>query len=195
MKFTTPAGTNPIDQLQVVGRPLDRIDGPLKTTGQAPYAYEQPVANAAYGYIIGAGIAKGRIASIDTRAALRAPGVLAIVTHENAGTLSTGEFYVAHALAGPKVEHYHQAVAIVVAGTFEEARAAAHLVKVRYAPEKGAFSLAAQIFDRMGIEVLISTENDKDFENNMVTIRAEERLAFAVYRPEAFVTGPLIATP
>ena len=59
----------------------------------------------------------------------------------------------------------------------------------------GAFSLAAQIFDRMGIEVLISTENDKDFENNMVTIRAEERLAFAVYRPEAFVTGPLIATP
>ena len=59
----------------------------------------------------------------------------------------------------------------------------------------GAFSLAAQIFDRMGIEVLVSTENDKDFENNMVTIRAEERLAFAVYRPEAFVTGPLVAAP
>ncbi len=55
----------------------------------------------------------------------------------------------------------------------------------------GAFSLAAQIYDRMGIEVLVSTENDKDFENNMVTIRAEERLAFAVYRPEAFVTGAL----
>ncbi|MFU8927554.1 phage major capsid protein [Acinetobacter puyangensis] len=53
----------------------------------------------------------------------------------------------------------------------------------------GAFNLAAQIFDRMDIEVLISTENDKDFENNMVTIRAEERLALAVYRPEAFVTG------
>jgi HK97 family phage major capsid protein len=57
----------------------------------------------------------------------------------------------------------------------------------------GAFNLAAQIFDRMGIEVLVSTENDKDFENNMVTIRAEERLAFAVYRPEAFVTGDLTA--
>jgi HK97 family phage major capsid protein len=55
----------------------------------------------------------------------------------------------------------------------------------------GAFSLAAQIYDRMGIEVLVSTENDKDFENNMVTIRAEERLAFAVYRPEAFVVGDL----
>ncbi|MDY7565791.1 phage major capsid protein [Pseudomonas sp. RTC3] len=57
----------------------------------------------------------------------------------------------------------------------------------------GSFNLAAQIFDRMGIEVLVSTENDKDFENNMVTIRAEERLAFAVYRPEAFVTGDLTA--
>lgn len=55
----------------------------------------------------------------------------------------------------------------------------------------GAFNLAAQIFDRMDIEVLVSTENDKDFENNMVTLRAEERLAFAVYRPEAFVTGEL----
>ncbi len=55
----------------------------------------------------------------------------------------------------------------------------------------GAFSLAAQIFDRMGIEVLVSTENADDFEKNMVTIRAEERLAFSVYRPEAFVTGPL----
>lgn len=53
----------------------------------------------------------------------------------------------------------------------------------------GAFKMGAQIYDRMDIEVLISTENDKDFENNMVSIRAEERLALAVYRPEAFVTG------
>lgn len=53
----------------------------------------------------------------------------------------------------------------------------------------GAFKMGAQIYDRMDIEVLISTENDKDFENNMVTIRAEERLALTVYRPEAFVTG------
>lgn len=58
----------------------------------------------------------------------------------------------------------------------------------------GAFSLGAQIFDRLMAEILISTENDKDFEKNMVSIRAEERLAFAVYRPEAFVTGPLTET-
>jgi CO/xanthine dehydrogenase Mo-binding subunit len=61
MKFDTPAATNPIDQLRVVGQPLDRIDGPLKTTGRAPYAYERHdvVANQAYGHALGAGIAKG----------------------------------------------------------------------------------------------------------------------------------------
>jgi xanthine dehydrogenase YagR molybdenum-binding subunit len=142
MKFDTPAGTNPIDRLHVIGQPVDRIDGPLKTTGAAPYAYEQPVAHAAYGHIVGAAIARGRIVAIDTRAALDAAGVLAVVTHENAGPLGRGEFYVGYALAGPAVAHYHQAVAIVVAETFEQARAAAQLVAVEYAPEKGAFSLA-----------------------------------------------------
>jgi HK97 family phage major capsid protein len=53
----------------------------------------------------------------------------------------------------------------------------------------GAFDIAAQIFDRMEIEVLLSTENEDDFIKNMCTIRAEERLALAVYRPEAFVAG------
>ena len=82
MKFDTPATTNPIDQLKVVGKPADRIDGPLKTTGTAPYAYERHdvAPNQAYGYVVGAAIAKGRIASMDLGAAKAAPGVLAIVT-------------------------------------------------------------------------------------------------------------------
>jgi HK97 family phage major capsid protein len=57
----------------------------------------------------------------------------------------------------------------------------------------GAMALAAQIFDRMLIEVLLSTENVDDFEKNMVTLRAEERVALAVYRPQALVTGKLDA--
>jgi HK97 family phage major capsid protein len=55
----------------------------------------------------------------------------------------------------------------------------------------GAFNLAAQIFDRMGVEVLLSSENSTDFEQNLMTARIEERIALAVYRPEAFVAGDL----
>lgn len=144
MKFTTPAGSNPIDQLKVVGRATDRIDGPLKTTGTAPYAYEQHGAapNAAYGYVLGAAIAKGRIAAMDTGAAQRAPGVLAVVTAANAGKLGKGKFNTAKLLGGPEIQHYHQAVALVVAETFEQARAAAQLIKVKYTREKGAYDLA-----------------------------------------------------
>jgi xanthine dehydrogenase YagR molybdenum-binding subunit len=146
MKFTTPATTNPIDRQRYVGQPLDRIDGPLKCTGTAPYAYEhhKEVPNAAHGFVVGSSIAKGRIASIEIEAARRAPGVLAVVTAANAGKLGKGDKNVAHLLAGPKVEHYHQAVALVVAETFEQARAAASLVRVKYVEEKGRFDLAAE---------------------------------------------------
>jgi xanthine dehydrogenase YagR molybdenum-binding subunit len=145
MLFDTPAKTNPIDQLKIIGKPTDRIDGPLKTTGTATYAYEhhEPVPNAAYGYVVGASIAKGRIASMDLDEAKAAPGVLSIVTAENAGTLDKGDFNTAKLLGGPNIEHYHQAVALVVAETFEQARAAAQLVYVKYTSAKGAFDLAA----------------------------------------------------
>ena len=145
MKFDQPATTNPIDQGRVVGRPTHRIDGPLKTTGSAPYAYERHdvVPHQAYGYIVGAGIAKGRITSFDDTAARRAPGVLAIVSANNAGPLGKGKYNTAHLLGGPQIEHYHQAIAIVVAESFEQARAAAALIRVEYARTEGAFDLAA----------------------------------------------------
>jgi HK97 family phage major capsid protein len=55
----------------------------------------------------------------------------------------------------------------------------------------GAFRLGAQIFDRMAIEVLISTEDADNFQRNLISIRGEERLALAVYRPSAFIYGAL----
>jgi xanthine dehydrogenase YagR molybdenum-binding subunit len=146
MKFDTPATENPIDQLKVVGQPVPRIDGPLKTTGAAPYAYDRydVVPNQAYGYILGSGIAKGRIVSMNLAAAKAYPGVITIVTYQNAGKLTKGDYNTALLLGGPEIQHYHQAIAIVVAETFEQARAAAHLIKVRYERAKGAFDLETE---------------------------------------------------
>jgi xanthine dehydrogenase YagR molybdenum-binding subunit len=145
MKFDTPATTNPIDQLKVIGKPVDRIDGRFKTTGTATYAYEwhDPKAQVGYGYIVGSAIAKGRISSMDLTAAKAASGVLAIVTADNAGELDKGRFNTAKLLGGPDIQHYHQAIALVVAETFEQARAAAQLIRVDYVRADGAFDLAA----------------------------------------------------
>jgi xanthine dehydrogenase YagR molybdenum-binding subunit len=143
MLFDKPAGKNAIDQLKVVGKATDRIDGPLKTAGLAPYAYERHdvAPNQAYGYVIGSGIAKGRIARMDTAAAKAAPGVLAIVTTLDMPRLPLGRMSTASLFGGPVVQHYHQAIAVVVAETFEQARAAAALIHVSYARRVGRFAL------------------------------------------------------
>jgi xanthine dehydrogenase YagR molybdenum-binding subunit len=83
-------------------------------------------------------------ASVKAKAApaKAAPGVIAIVTAENAGKLGKGKYNTAKLLGGPEIQHYHQAVAVVVAETFEQARAAAYLVLVDYARAPGNFDLA-----------------------------------------------------
>src|SRR6478609_1119479 len=107
MKFDSPATTNPIDQLKVIGKPIDRVDGPLKTTGTAPYAYERhdAVANPSYGYIVGSAIAKGRITAMDLADTKASPGVLAIVTAKDAGELAKADRNNARLLGGPAIQH------------------------------------------------------------------------------------------
>jgi HK97 family phage major capsid protein len=55
----------------------------------------------------------------------------------------------------------------------------------------GSFSDGATLYDRMGVEVLLSTENDLDFEKNLCRVRVEARMALAVFRPDAFISGDL----
>lgn len=146
MKFDQAAGPNPIDLGRVVGRPVDRIDGPLKTTGRAPYAYEHHEAapDAAVGWIVTAGIARGRVLSIEVDEARAAPGVLAVVTAADAGPLGLGSKNHIPLLGGPDIAHYHQALAVVVAETFEQARAAARLVRVEAQALPGRYALQAE---------------------------------------------------
>src|SRR5215208_5365861 len=72
------------DVKQVVGTPLNRVDGRLKVTGAARYAAEFQVKDAAYGVLILSTVGKGRITQINTTAAEKVPGVLAVITHKNA---------------------------------------------------------------------------------------------------------------
>lgn len=142
MKFTEAAGPNPTDAMRILGRPTDRIEGPLKVTGRATYAAEFAAPDMVYGMIVTATIASGRIAAIDTAHALAAPGVLAVVTHENAGPLALGDDHKLPMLAGPQVDQFGQAAALVVAESFEAARTAARLVRIDYAAADGVFDLA-----------------------------------------------------
>src|SRR5260370_21992281 len=72
---------------RAIGAPLDRIDGPLKVTGAATYAYEYPVEGVTYVFPVQSTIAKGRVVSIDASAAQALPGVIAVLSHENAPRL------------------------------------------------------------------------------------------------------------
>ncbi len=144
MKFETAAGDNPIDRGKVVGRATPRIDGPLKVAGHATYAAEwHDQSNLAHGYIVASAIAKGRVNSLRLEEAKWAPGVITIITAQNAGTLGQAGPNAAKLLGGPEVQHYHQALALVVADSYEAARAAAALIKPDYTRADGSYTLAA----------------------------------------------------
>ncbi|RQO41167.1 xanthine dehydrogenase [Variovorax sp. KBW07] len=146
MQFTEAAAPSALDRERVLGRPLDRIDGPLKVSGRARYSYEyhDEVPDAAYGWVVLAGIAKGRISRIDTAEAQRAPGVLLVYTYANVPRMvPKGRANVVSQLSGPEVQQHGQAVAFVVAQTFEQARAASFLIRIDYERSAGRFDLAA----------------------------------------------------
>jgi len=138
-------------QSGVIGTPLDRTDGPQKTTGAARYAAEFAPANLCHGVMVLSTIPHGRVVDLDTSRAAHAPGVLIVLTHHNAPALPE------HGLAAVKppagralslmqddVVHYdRQPIAVVVADTFERATAAAALVRASYAAQPAVIDFAA----------------------------------------------------
>src|ERR1700704_641879 len=147
MEMNSPIGSNALDVATqgIVGKPLDRVDGRLKVTGGARYAYEMQQ-NALYGFVVEASIGKGTIRSIDARAAEKAPGVVLVLTYRNAPAQGTGNHREAHpVLTGPQVTGYGQPVAFVVAESFEQARAAAYLVDVKYDRSSGKYALRTNL--------------------------------------------------
>ena len=135
----------------IVGRPVPRIDGPLKVTGRATFAAEFQRPKLAYGALIQSTIANGRVASIDLSHVKSATGVIGILTRENAPRFkpypdnltkngAPGESRVP--LQDANVYWVGQHLGVVVAETFEQATHAASLVRVQYEANPPLVSLA-----------------------------------------------------
>ncbi|HZJ46011.1 MAG TPA: xanthine dehydrogenase family protein molybdopterin-binding subunit [Pyrinomonadaceae bacterium] len=125
----------------LIGKRVERIDGRLKVTGGAHYAAEFQFPGMTYGALVMSTIASGRIKSIDSREAETSPGVVAVISHENAPRLPFPEKRLAtdpiygrtlRVLQEDTIYFNAQPVAVVIAETLEQAEYAATLVKVTY---------------------------------------------------------------
>ena len=150
------AAPNPITENRsgLIGKGVDRYEGKLKVSGTAAYAYEvEPPSPAAYGYLVTATIARGRITVLDTAAAEGAPGVRLVWTHRNVPAQARrGERANLRsqrasnpAMSSDRVEFYGQTVAFVLADGLENARAAAELIRIEYEAEPAVVDFRASL--------------------------------------------------
>lgn len=132
--MTQSSGTKPgkLLETRAIGASLERMDGELKVTGKAPYAFEHRLERPAYLHAVQSSIARGRITNIDTSAAERSEGVIAVITHQTAPRLASDENKELWILQSDEVHFRGQFLAAVVAESPEAARHAAELVRVDY---------------------------------------------------------------
>ncbi|QNE32643.1 xanthine dehydrogenase family protein molybdopterin-binding subunit [Sphingomonas sp. NBWT7] len=126
-------------QQGLLGKPIDRYEGPAKVSGAAHYAYEQAPERTAYMAVVTAAIGRGRVTGIDAAAAEALPGVIAVIHGDPRMPTGEGNSRAPATLGSDEIFHYGQGVALVVAETQETARAAARLIEVNYAEQPGRF--------------------------------------------------------
>lgn len=124
---------------------ITRVDGHLKVTGAIRYAAEYNFPGLVYGVLVSSTIAKGSITGIDSKAAEKAPGVLAVVSHLNAPKIAGYGDHDVKTFNDNKIYFNGQPVALVIANTLERAKYAASLVKVQYNKEAHQTSLSANL--------------------------------------------------
>ncbi|MDZ8066060.1 MAG: xanthine dehydrogenase family protein molybdopterin-binding subunit [Nostoc sp. DedQUE08] len=121
---------------KIIGKPLDRVDGKLKVTGEAPYTADVPIENLTYGVIFQSAIASGKVIQIDTSAAAVSPGVLDVVTYQQTPSLVKIPFFGPPQPQSTEKDHniYYdgQHLGVVIAQTLEEAETAACKIKIIY---------------------------------------------------------------
>ncbi|WP_456319946.1 xanthine dehydrogenase family protein molybdopterin-binding subunit [Plantactinospora alkalitolerans] len=170
---------------RAIGTPLDRLDGPQKVTGTARYAFEHPVERPAYLHPVQATIALGRIVGVDTTVASAEPGVLAVLTHQNAARVASVDDPEVAILQDAEVRYRGQFVGGVVAETSEIARRAADLVRFEYQARPHDVELRADHPDRYAPETV-----NGGFATDSVRGDPERALSTAAVRLDATYTTP-----
>ncbi|MEH2172586.1 xanthine dehydrogenase family protein molybdopterin-binding subunit [Nostoc sp.] len=121
---------------KIIGKPLDRVDGRLKVTGEAPYTADVLIENLTYGVIFQSAIASGKIIQIDTSAAAVSPGVLDVITYQQTPSLVKIPFFGPPQPQSTEKDHniYYdgQHLGVVIAQTLEQAETAASRIKIIY---------------------------------------------------------------
>ncbi|MBI0474274.1 xanthine dehydrogenase family protein molybdopterin-binding subunit [Sphingomonas sp. MA1305] len=129
----------------VIGKPIDRIDGPLKVSGRAIYAAEYDIPNLAYGFLVRATVGSGKVVDINADAVRGLPGVIDVITDYKTFIRNPGQ-------GGDRkkpqqgvddVAYFGEPIAIVVAESYEAARDAAQQLTVEYEEKDGRYDFAA----------------------------------------------------
>ena len=131
----------------LIGQPLDRVDGRAKVTGAAVYTADRTLPGLAHAVIVPSPIACGHVVAIDAREAERVGGVLLVLTHANADRLAgrvrrdrDGNHAIL-ALQDRVIRYANQPIAVVVAETLEQAREGARRLVISYAEKSPAVGL------------------------------------------------------
>jgi xanthine dehydrogenase YagR molybdenum-binding subunit len=176
---------------KIIGDPVDRVDGPLKVTGAALYPSDFTFPDLTHAVLLQSTIAAGTIRGIDAAKAEAAPGVLAVITHENAPALIEGPM-TAQGPSPPfpfkdnRILHHGQHVAVVVARTREQAAAAARLVEIDYEEAAPVLSI-----DDPRAPVLLNRWGQDVDRGDVTTALASAEVVY----DETFTTAPVTNNP
>lgn len=173
---------------KLVGKPINRVDGSLKVSGQAKYSAEIHLDNQAYGVLVGATIAKGRVESIDNDSLKGIPNIIKVVTDPEHFLRNSqqGGLKKAPTQGATEIFYHGQPIAVVIAETFEAAREGAKALKVTYTDEtdQAALNFTQELSNAHAVD------EKKGSDKNYVQGDPEQGLADAAVTVDRFYHTP-----
>ncbi|MGP4863664.1 molybdopterin cofactor-binding domain-containing protein [Psychrobacter sp. T6-5] len=173
---------------KLVGKPINRVDGSLKVSGQAKYSAEIHLDNQAYGVLVGATIAKGQVENIDSDSLKGIPNIIKVVTDPEhfLRNPQQGGAQEAPAQGVTDILYHGQPIAVVIAETFEAATEGAKALKVTYTDEtdQAALNFTKELSNAHAVD------EEKGSDKNYIQGDPEQGLADAEVTVDRFYHTP-----